>query len=295
VSGRVEPLVENEAIRMLRTRASKSPTEPDDCLIARGAATEWTRDALEKGRVRRAVPDRFVPLGLYDGYRLFQRGDQVCAYRIVLRGAAGEFDEKYLDFTGTDIEEVKRRIRSALFRSFPLVQVLARVCAFLGHTGFLVRRRALLLPGKLPAWLKVAIACAAGVVTIPVIALLFPRRVAAILHNVVADSRREGVALDNIAALAVRLEGTPDYAREEFVVLTKTLHTLVFMRVLKFLGVLSPRVKLKRLRSRPEFESCLRQADMHGWEGFIVLPHVLFTAFYALSLRYKISERMLIV
>ncbi len=295
VSGRVEPLVENPAIRMLRTGTASSPSEVVDRLIDRSAAAGWTRDALEKGHVRRAVPDRFVPWGLYDGYRLFQRGDDVYAYRIVTRGAAGEFDEKYLDFTGKDVEEVKRRIRSAVFRSFPVVQALARVCAFLGHTGFLVRRRALLLPGRLPALLKVAIACAAGIVALPFLAVLFPRRIASILGNVIADSRREGVALDNMAALAVRLEATPEYAREEFVVLTKTLHTFVFMRLLRYLGVLSGRVKLRRLRSRPEFESCLRQVDERGWRGFIILPDALFSAFHALSMRYKASERMLIV
>jgi hypothetical protein len=295
ISGRAEPLVENQAIRVLRTDRAKSSEEVLDLLINPDAHRDWVRDSLETGHVRRAVPDRFVPLELYGGYRLFQCGERVCAYRVVPRSVANQFDDRYLDFVGADIDDVKRRIRSGLFWSFPLIQLLARIYTISGSVLFLVRRRSLLLPGKLPAWAKIAISCVVGLAALPLILILQPRRVANIVRNVFYYGNREARNLGSLAALVARLEAASENAGSEFLVLTQTAHAFAFLRLLASLGAISRKTAVQRLRTGPEYERCLDQVDRRGWGGFIILPSALFTVFHTLSVRYKIAERMLVV
>lgn len=295
ISGRTEPLVENEAIRLLRTGEARTADEVLERLIAPAALSAWSRHALEEGRVQRSLPDRLVPIESYKGYHLVSRGSEIRAYRVVSRSSAQRYASQNLAFTGADILDVKERIDTDLSASFPEILWLSRLYATIGHIYFLVRRRALMLPGRLPVAVKVILASMLGIPAVPFIMLLFPARVATIVRNVIADSRREANSLGSLAAVIAQIKSSPENRQSAFLVVTQTAHAYAFLRLLGRFRALPPTIKVVRASTQPELEKTLGRLDGHDQKGRIILPSALFTCFHMVFLRHNLAQQMLIV
>ena len=116
-SGRVFPLAENEAIRMLRTGAATTTDEgADDVLdklIPASAARDWDLEHVEANASHLRWADYKVPLGVHNGYRLTSELGRVIAYKVGERGAESQAADHGAAFEGASEAEVRAKIDAA--------------------------------------------------------------------------------------------------------------------------------------------------------------------------------------
>jgi hypothetical protein len=293
VSERVEPLVENRAIRMLRTGSASGADDVLDDAIDATSYRLWDSSALDSAGARRVLPDRQVPLEVYKGYRLMAVQDRIHAYAVTERAMHRSFANSTPDLEGANVAEVRRNIDALASHLLPLASWVFFAYCFAARLLYLVHRRAGRLPGPVPTWVKTAGALALALALAPVLFLLFPRRSVEAARSVGEVSRAQANTLRDLVAVLARMKEDGGRDNADVVVFGETAQ-LFFLRLLSLIRILPP-VQANRVGTGKEFEICLTRLEKAGSQERAILPSGLFIRFYTVAVRHRLVNRMVIV
>jgi len=293
VSKRVEPLVENRAIRMLRTERAHDSAEALAHAVDTASYRLWDSSALDSAGARRVLPDRQVPVEVYKGYRLAAGPDRVYAHAVTERAVQRSVVSSPPDLEGASVAEVKRHIDILASRSFHLASWIFLVYSFCARLIYLVHRRASRMPLPIPDVVKTAAALVLGMPLVPLLFLLLPLRSIEAARSVGEVSRAQANTLRDLAVVLARMQGRGDANVPEVVLFGETAQ-IFFLRMLSVIGLL-PRFQAGRVGTGREFEIRLTGLEKAGWRGRAILPSALFIRLYTVAVRHELVNRMVIV
>lgn len=291
VSGRTAPLVENRAIKALRTGEAKSADEVLDLLIDPRAAQDWNIEALGRGDFSRFLPDRPVPLETYKGYRLMGQADRVIACPIDERSRGYDEANGSPVAAARTVDQVKRGIDAKLPRSAFIIEFCAKLYAYAGRVFDTIRYRAQLIPTNVPLVIKILMVCLLAIPGTLVGFLVFPRQVAAMIKSIVDDGRREAAGLTNVA-IAIRQQVHLNRTRR-VVAIVQGQRPSVFLRLLKLAGLLGA-FEICRVQTGRDLAASLDRLGRSAPSDRLIVPSSLFTRFYTVALRHELADRMML-
>ena len=121
-SGRIRPLDESEAIRLVRTGAARDADAALKKLIPENIGQNWDLKFIEKNASHLRFTNYRVPLGTFRGYRMVSDLGRVCAYPLTDRRGEIESDLETPRFEGDTEQEVKGLISAAAPRRLSLLR-----------------------------------------------------------------------------------------------------------------------------------------------------------------------------
>lgn len=290
LSGRTAPLVENRAVKLLRTGTAQTAEEVLDQLIDPVSVQRWDIDALGRGDFSRSLPDRAVLLETYKGYHLIGSADRIEAIPITERSAAYTVETGSPAAVGSTVDQVKRQIDTLLPRKAALIDFCAKLYAYSGRLFDSVRHQARLLPAGLPMSFRIAVM---SLLAVPggLLALLVARRRAmALIEGIVDDGRRNATSLSNLA-ITIQRQMRLNPARG-VVVVVQGKRTSSFLKVLKFIGLLGG-FEISRIQKGRELAGFLGQLGLRAWNGCLIMPVSLVTQFHTVTLRHEFAGRIM--
>ncbi|OSM01909.1 glycosyltransferase family 2 protein [Magnetofaba australis] len=206
-TGRIAPLLENAAIRMLRTGQAHSFDDVAAHLIDPKFQQEWDVDWIAANGALKRWNDYKRPMGNHHGFQLVAEVDRVLAYPLSDKEALSRDGQGLgAPFEGHDIEETKARIDAA---TPPALRRLMTLFALADHLAFDVlsklERRLNRSVHLLPPALKMSLFAVGGLAYAIAAAARLPRALRAAL----AASRAER---EQLVSLAMTIHNLTHYA-----------------------------------------------------------------------------------
>jgi hypothetical protein len=295
-SRRVHPVLEHEAIRLLRTGAARDAADVLDKLIDPRYAAEWDTRALEQNGALRRWSDYRVPLGVYKGYRLEAEVDRVFAYAVNQPDMQGAQDGKRRwVFDGGDAAEVRAHIDRSIPRSLMLFGRLATALKVLTRAGRSLAYRSQRIPGPLGRRAKIVLA---GIFALPAMVALLVLQP----HRLISKSRRvfseAGSSAGTLGALAVTLNGLTAQDKSptascDTLVLAEDAQTVLLLPWLARLHLV-PRLEARQIGGVTDLEHCLQELERQQWSGRLIVPGLLYTRFHATIAASPMSRQAII-
>jgi hypothetical protein len=295
-SRRVRPLLENEAIRRLRTGEARSVDDVLDQLIDPRYRDEWDRQSLERNGAIRRWSDYRVPLGTYKGYRLEAEVDRVFAYAIGQPEAQGEQDGncRWI-FEGESEAQTKAQIDRSIPLSLVAVSYGAVVLDLFSRAIRSLVYRSQRLPGPLGRRAKIFVAVALAVPAAVALLLLHPHRVIEKSKRVLSDATSSASSLAPLILALYCLNAQTSGSRHvgKTVVLADDDRTAMLLPWLARLG-LAPRLEARRIKDRVELERCLAQLESEEWSGHLLVPTMLLARFHSIIAASPMLRRAIV-
>jgi hypothetical protein len=295
VLGRVQPLLENEAVRLLRTDERKSAQEVLDKLIDSRFLDEWHVDFIKKKAKHPRWSGRKIPLCVYRGFRLVAEVDRVFAFPVI--DTEGERDQGHkAPFQGMDIEETKRRIDAAIPLSLKIAGRLACYGGLLLNVILARYDQSKQSSGGFSDRIQLPVS-----VLLSVFAGLFklavrPRESVDNLSNIKKYLTQLSSAPGNLAMTLYNLKMWSSLVNgdEQPFVLTGSRHAISVLRVLGWLGLV-PRVKARCVVNMADLERCLNELKQDEKQYRLILPSDLYVRFYSIMVSSPAPRRMVVV
>jgi hypothetical protein len=292
-SGRVKPLLENPAIRVLReggTRDSALRALRHDHYLL-----DWRIDLLKEGERQVYWGNYMRPMGLYKGFRLVAEGGQVFAFPLHEKDAETKSDKNHgALFDGYDVAEVRAKIDAAVPWSLRIASTSSRLVSLLSRAvaGFGVRAGNLPLPVP-RAWRPVLLMPFVPIGLL-LLAVFQTRRVRSKLAAV--NSQIDGE--DLVGELAVAIYnlakwGILSHPRRSVLVVSgeAAKKSLVLLRQFGLLPDLDVRVT----PTIEEFSDLVSALDRSAASCQLLVPRRVHACFYSAVVSSKIGTRCLVL
>lgn len=295
-SGRVLPLLENEAIRLLRTAGTTDPESVIDKLIPAASSVEWSVERIKAQGSHARWDDYKRPLGIYKGFRLVAEVDRVFAYPLTERHPEqrpGQGDGA--PFEGTSVEEAKRRIDAATPFSLSVAMRLAGFWALSRRamSSLIYRSRSLPLP--LPSVLKVPLA---GLMFAPALVLYAICRPKALRDRLrrAWDLEVRAAEWTHAAAALYNLMRWGGLMREpgQVAVFVGGPYDGTLVRVLCALARV-PRCMIGLARDLDELARSLDELEDRHWKGTILIPNGMHARLHAAVSGRALESHLIVV
>jgi hypothetical protein len=295
-SRRVHPLLEHEAIRLLRTGAARSADDILDKLVDPRYAAEWDTRALEQNGALRRWSDYRVPLGVYKGYRLEAEVDRVFAYPVNQPDIQGSQDGKRRwIFEGADAAEVKAQIDRSIPWSLALVGGMATALRLATRAGQSLSYRSQRIPGPLGRRAKILLAGVFALPALLVLLVLQPHRLFRKGRHVLAEAEASSGSIGSLAVAlhALSDRSKPDAASSDTLVLAEDAQTVMLLPWLARVGLV-PHLETRQIADLTQLEHCLHQLERDHWSGRLIVPGLLYTRFHATIAASPMSRQAII-
>jgi hypothetical protein len=295
-SHRIRPLLEHEAIRLLRTGAARSATDILDKLVDPRYAAAWNTLELEQNGALRRWSDYRVPLGVYNGYRLEAEVDRVFAYPINQPDTQWPQDGKRRwVFEGGDAAEVKARIDRSIPLSLMLFGRFAATLKLLARAGQSLSYRSQRISVPLGRRTKIVLAGILALRTVLALLVREPRRLVGRSRRVLFEA---GSSSGSLVTLAVTLRGLAGQGKaqipaSETLVLAEDAQTVFLLPWLARLRLV-PRLEARRIAGVTDLERCLQELERQHWSGRLIVPGLLYTRFHTTIAASMMSRQAII-
>jgi hypothetical protein len=264
------PLLENPAVRALRTGLAASPAALLELLVRPEGPSDWRGERLESGSIVRRIDNADLHVGFHRGYSIYQRGGKYRAHLTIMEHApfsAG--DNAWLE--AATLEDIKRRIDAQGSVAAGAITFFTRAFAFAWlAAGHLMRRaqRGLLAQG----------AASPGARS-PVWGLLrrFPYRLQqfAVQCRTLTDTLFHPVPnLRHAGRSSAAANSAP-----KMKVFVDTRRAEIYLKMLRGCGVI-PRVEIERVDDRNEFLRILGGAESGTAGARLLVSRGLFFRYY---------------
>ncbi len=292
-SGRIGPLAESEAIRLLRTAPDTSTDEALAALIPERAERDWDLAYVAANASHLRWADYTVPVGVYRGFRVTSELGRLFAYPIgESRRELGRQAERPA-FEGADEAEIYRKIDAATAMANSLINLLAFGYGLTYRTLRTLYRRSQKLP--LPASAGVIVGLLALPVALPMMVLLVPAPMIGKLRRM---WRAERPAARNIADVVLTLYNLKKWGKLDRsgggpILLADDRQSAYFVTLLSFL-CLAPAISIRRLNDGM-VKAELAALQRGGWNGQLLVPSALFKRFRGEIAPADAARRLVVV
>lgn len=291
-TGRVAPLLESPAIRVLRDGGSRQAAL--DALLADHYLSDWNIEAIRRGDSHVQWDNYKLPLGIYKGFRIVHEVDRIFAYPLTDRDVETRSGQGHTTrFDGASEDAVRAAIDAATPAS---LAILSRVSAW----GSLGRRalaslvsRAAALPVPVPKAVKVGLALPLAPFAVVAILLLWPRRarskVRAVRDTLWAD--RDGSV--HLATSLYHIGRFGTLQRQGILVLPSEgmrgyLAGLGLLRII-------PRLRIEVAGSAEGFVALLRRLEQEGGDGHVFLTEDLHARYHGHIMASPVARNCLVL
>lgn len=295
-SGRITPLDENEAIRMLRTGATHDPDEALAKVIPDGIEINWDLKYVEANASHLRFANYRVPLGVFKGFRIVSEFGRILAYPLAERRSELGGETERAIYEGSAEQEVKAMIVAAMPPAVSGLNWLTPLYILPFSVGRLIAALSQRLPIPASRHVKTIV----GFLGAPFAFIALVLFVPAPLVGKVRRMRRDNVAavetLDNMAATLHNLTkwGLPAGPAELPVVLTNERRAFYYLKILRFLKLTPPMI-VRRAGSVEGVERVLTELEDRGWSGQLLIPSDLFNRFHAAIAPARAAEHLIVM
>ncbi len=295
-SGRIWPLDENEAIRLLRSGAARNTEEVLKKLVPENIGQNWDQKFVEQNASYLRLANYRVPLGTFRGYRMVSNFGRVCAYPLTDRRGEIELGLETPRFEGDTEQEVKNLISAAAPRRLSLLKKLAGlyVLPFIAYD--FVSRQSQRLPFSISRGWKMLLAVLAAPCLLIVALLFLPAPLIGKMRLLLGNSKPAATALSDMAATFDNLSGAGLFKGEvELPVFFVTYrHVSIFMHLLRWVR-LTPPMRIERVGDLAEAQAILEKFEASGWSGLLVMPSELFSRFHSVIGPAAAAQRRIVI
>jgi hypothetical protein len=295
-SGRVFPLAENEAIRLLRTGAARSADEVLDKVIPPNAEHEWDLKYVEANASHLRWSDYVVPLGVHKGYRLTSELGRIFAYPIGERGPDAAKADRAAGYEGATEADVRAKIDAATSTRMTLIGWAARCYGFLFGALRWVAGRSQRLPGPLRPRAKAVLGLLLAPFGLALMLLLAPAPLIGKLRRWRRRPRADPSGLTDVAVTLGTLEtrgslndrgGTP-------LLLMPERESVYFIRLLHLLG-LAPRLTVRCAADLDQARATIAWLEQERWSGQLLVTADLFNRLHAVIAPSPAAKRLIVI
>lgn len=295
-SGRVFPLAENEAIRLLRTGAAQTADDALARLIPTNAAIEWDLKYVEANASHLRWSDYTVPLGVHKAYRLTSELGRIFAYPIGERGPQAHREDRSAAFEGATEAEVRAKIDAETTTRMMLVGWVAR---FYGLTSGALRSVAV-RSQRLPVPLRPRAKALLGLLLAPFgFALLLVLAPAPLIGKVRRWRRRPSAGPLQLSEVAVALgtlghRGSLNDSGGTPMLLLAERESVYFMKLLHVLGLV-PRLTIRCTSDLDQAKAAMSKLEQDHWGGQLLITSELFNRFHAVIAPSPAARRLIVI
>lgn len=295
-SGRITPLDENEAIRLLRTGATHDADAALAKVIPEGIERSWDLKYVEANASHLRFTNYRVPLGVFKGFRIVSEFGRILAYPLTERRSELEGGTEHPIFEGATEDEVKAMIVQA---AGPTASVLNWLTPLFVLAFSLVRTIGALsqrLPIAASCRVKTIVGLLGAPFALVVLALFVPAPLIGKIRRMKRDNLMAVETLDNMVATLHNLAkwGAPSTPPEWPVVLTNERRSFYFLKILQFLKLAPPMI-VRRAGSIDTVQSVLNELEGRRWSGQLLIPSELFNRFHATIAPARAAEHLIVV
>jgi hypothetical protein len=295
-SGRITPLDENEAIRLLRTGATHDVDVALAKVIPEGIERSWDLKYVEANASHLRFANYRVPLGVFKGFRIVSEFGRILAYPLAERRSELEGGTERPIFEGSTEDEVKAMIVKA---TSPAVSVLYWLTP-LYVLPFSLARMIIGLSQRLPISASRRAKAIVGLLGAPfafvILALFVPAPLIGKIRRMKRDNVTAVESLDNMAATLHNLAkwASASEPSELPIVLTNERRAFYFLKILQFLKLVPPMI-VRRAASIDSVQSVLTELEGRRWSGQLLVPSDLFNRFHAVIAPARAAERLIVM
>jgi hypothetical protein len=293
-SGRITPLDENEAIRLLRTRATQDADEALKHVIPEGVERSWDLKYVEANASHLRFANYRVPLGVFKGFRIVSEFGRVLAYPLAERRSELENGRESPIFEGSTEEEVKAKIAGATSPEVAFLGRLTPLYVLPFSVLLTIAAVSQRLPIAAPPRIKSIVGLLGSPFALLVLALFVPAPLIGKLRRLRRDNAATVDSLDNVAATLHNLKKWGPPAAELPVVLTDQRQSFYFLKVLQLLKLAPPMI-VRRAASIETVRDVLTDLENRGWSGQLLIPSELFSRFHAAIAPTRAAERLIVM
>jgi Glycosyl transferase family 2 len=296
-SGRISPLAENEAIRLLRTGEAHAADEVLDKLIPPHAGTDWDLEHVEANASHMRWTEYKVPLGIYKGFRIVsEQLGRIFAYPVAER--LSELDDKSQKpvFEGQTEAAIKDKIDAATSTDLKIIDVVAALYML----PFRARRSIYARAQRLPLPLTPRGKAILGALLAPLALLLVILFLPAPLIGKLRRLRRGGsLRPDHLGQLAITISNIRRWGKLAAdgttpVLIMAARESIYFIKLLQGLGFLPP-MRLAWVTNAQSAAATLEQLEAEGWTGQLVVSTEQFSTFRAVIGAAPAANRLILV
>ena len=290
-SGRIRPLDENEAIRLVRTDSACDADEALEKLVPPNIEQNWDLKFVESNASHLRFSNYRVPLGMFRGYRLVSELGRVCAYPLTDQRDEIDSAPTSPSYEGDSEDEVKGLIAPRTPARFWVGVYVLPFALF----GF-IDRQAQRLPLQISRGGKTLL----GLLGAPVLLLLgmlfFPAPLIGRMRVLRRNSQSATEGLSDLAATFVNLSGSGVFKDEnELPVFMADRRRLAwFVRILRILGSAPPMI-VEQAGDIERVQAVLAKLEAKRWSGLFLIPSEPFRRFHSSIGPATVAQRRIVV